>query len=241
MNELSIIVPCVSTIETLPKCIDELARYLMSNPSDTDLIIVANAGAKNPERIVDYARKKYPWLKMTLLQRTGRDVSFGALARFGIAHSSSRYAVMVSPYGEDDLTIIPQMLIKIRQGAQVVQATRYTSSEDARNVPVKFRSYQNIYRTLTRMLLKYEVTDSTYGFKMRDRAFIQALGLTQNGYSICPEITLKTLLAGGKVEYVSSVMKTSSMNRDFKLTREGLGYLWLLVRGVAHRIGILWF
>ena len=71
--------------------------------------------------------------------------------------------------------------------------------------------------------------------------FIQALGLTQNGYSICPEITLKALLANGKVAYVSSVMKPSPLNKDFNLAREGLGYLWLLVRGFGHRMGILWF
>lgn len=241
MNELSIIVPCVSTIEPLPQFIDELARYLMTNPSDIDLVVVTNASAKEPDRIIRYARTKYPWLKITMLQRTGRDVSFGALTRFGVAHTSGRYVVIVSPYGEDDLSIIPEMLFKIRGGAQVVQATRYTKPEDAHSVPFKFRSYQHIYRVFTRMLLGHDVTDSTYGFKMFDRAFIQALGLTQNGYSICPEITLKALLAEGKVGYVSSVMKPSPLNKDFKLAREGLGYFWLLVRGAAHRRGILWF
>ncbi|KKU74108.1 MAG: Glycosyl transferase, group 2 family protein [Parcubacteria group bacterium GW2011_GWA2_47_26] len=241
MNELSIVVPCVSTIETLPKFIDELARYLMVNPSDVDLIVVANPSAKNPEMIVEYARKNYPWLKMTMLQRSSRDALFGALTRFGIAHSASRYAAIVSPYGEDDLSIIPKMLLKIRQGAQVVQATRYTKPEDARGMPFKFKVYQVIYRTLTRALLRQDITDSTYGFKMFDRAFIQALGLTQNGYSICPEITLKALLAKGKVGYVSSVMKPSPLNKDFNLVREGLGYLWILARGFGHRLGILWF
>lgn len=241
MNELSVIVPCVSTSEPLPRCIDDLARYLMENPSDIDLVVVTNPSVSSPEKILEYGRTKYPWLKLTVLQRSGHKVSFGALTRFGVAHSASRYAVIVSPYGEDDLSIIPMMLAKIRGGAQVVQATRYTKSEDARRVPFKFRAYQNIYRTLTRALLGHDITDSTYGFKMFDRAFIQALGLTQNGYSICPEITLKTLLAGGKVDYISSVMKPSPMNKDFKLAREGLGYFWLLVRGAAHRAGILWF
>lgn len=241
MNELSVIIPCVSTLEPLPKCIDELARYLMSNPSDIDLIIVANASAKNPEVIVRYSRKRYPWLKMTMLQRTGRDVSFGALTRFGVAHCASRYAVMVSPYGEDDLSIIPEMLHKIRDGAQVVQAIRYATPDDARTIPLLFRSYQFIYRFLTRMLLGVMMTDSTYGFKMFDRVFVQALGLTQNGYSICPEITLKSVLAKGRIEYVPTTVYLSPLNKDFKLYREGLGYLWLLARGAAHRVGILWF
>lgn len=241
MNELSVIVPCVSTIESLPHFIDDLARYLRANPSDVELMVVANASAHAPENILKYVRAKYPWLKLVMLQRKGSDVSFGALTRFGVAHASSRYAVIVSPYGEDDLTIIPQMLAKIRSGAQVVQATRYTKPEDARKVQLLFRSYQIIYRFLTKMLLGIKITDSTYGFKMFDRAFIQALGLTQNGYSISPEITLKAVLAGGKVEYVPTTVNLSPLNKDFKLAREGLGYFWLLVRGAAHRRGILWF
>lgn len=241
MNELSVIIPCVSTIETLPQCIDGLARYLMENPSDIDLIVATNPSADTPERILEYVHTKYPWLKLTLLQRSGKNVSFGALTRFGVAHSGSRYAVIVSPYGEDDLSIIPEMLSKIRQGAQVVQSTRYTKLNDVRRVSLKFRLYQSIYRMLTRILLGYDVTDSTYGFKMFDRAFVQTIGLTQNGYSICPEITLKGLLAGGKVEYVPTTVNLSPFNKDFKLYREGLGYLWILFRGTAHRFGILWF
>lgn len=213
----------------------------MINPSDVELVIVANASAKDPKKIVQYAHIQYPWLKLTMLQRKGPEALFGALTRFGVAHTAGRYAVIVSPYGEDDLTIIPQMLTKIRQGAQVVQATRYTKPEDARKVQFLFRSYQIIYRLLTRILLGIKITDSTYGFKMFDRAFMQALGLTQNGYSISPEITLKAVLAGGKVEYVPTTANLSPLNKDFKLYREGVGYLWLLLRGAVHRMGILWF
>jgi len=241
INELSIIIPCVSTIEPLPRFIDDLARYLMENPSDVDLIVVANPSANGLEKVIEHGRKQHPWLKLTILQRTGKDVLFGALARFGIAYSGSRYVVLVSPYGENDISIIPEMLRRIRQGAQVVQATRYTKAEDARSVPLLYRFYQYIYRFLTKLFLGVKITDSTYGFKMFDRAFTQALGLAQNGYSISPEITLKAVLAGGRVEYVPSTANLSPLNKDFKLYREGLGYLWLLIRGAAHRMGILWF
>ena len=34
MNELSIIVPCLASIEGLPEFIDELVEYLMENPGE---------------------------------------------------------------------------------------------------------------------------------------------------------------------------------------------------------------
>jgi hypothetical protein len=133
------------------------------------------------------------------------------------------------------------MLKEMRKGKQVVQATRYSASKEVKSVPLRFRLYQVIYRVLIRALLGFSISDSTYGFKMFDRVFVQAIGLTQNGFSISPEITLKTLLAGGEVSYIASKIKSLPINKDFKLYKEGIGYIWLLMRGFCHRIGILWF
>lgn len=241
MNELSIIIPCVSSVDMLPQFIDELATYLMSNPSDIDIIAVVNEKVRSMKDVARYVRERYPWLKFETLQRAGNPRHYGALARFGVAYSTSRYIVLVSPYGTDDLSLIIPMLNKIRGGMQVMQATRYTSAADAKMVPLRFRIYQFIYRCLTKVLLGMNISDSTYGFKMFDRIFIQSMGLTQNSYSICPEITFKALLAGGKVEYIPSSIRSAPIDRDFKLHEEGVKYLWVLIRGFAHRIGILWF
>ncbi|MDO8581260.1 MAG: hypothetical protein Q7S16_00085 [bacterium] len=241
MNELSIIIPCISTTEYLPQFLDTLVVHLMENPSDIDCIVVTHEGVLEPEIIIAHTRKHYPWLRLAIVQRKGSTRNFGTLARFGIAYSTSRYVVLVSPYGEDDVSIIPRMLAAIRQGTQVVQATRYTAEASSHSLPLRFRIYQFLYRFLTRAFLGFSITDSTYGFKMFDRTFMQALGLTQNGYSICPEITFKGLLAGGRVEYISCTMRSVPSNKDFKLHREGLGYFWVLVRSIAHRWGIPWF
>ena len=151
MNELSIVIPYLSYDKEWPTFVDTLAGYVRENPSDIDIIIVGNPDVDNLEEIARYCTIHYPWIKLTLLQRNGKNVSFGALVRFGVAHSTSRYAVIVSPHGEDDLNIITVMLNKIRQGAQVVQATRYSRPEDSKYVPFMFKMYQAIYRTLIRI------------------------------------------------------------------------------------------
>ncbi len=241
MNELSIIIPCLYSTEILPGLIDQLSNYLRGNPGDVDIIVVTNDKSPHADALISYVKKKYPWLKFEMLQITGGMRSFGALVRFGCAYSTSSYAVIVSAYGEDDISMIPQMLAKIRKGAQVVQATRTNDLNSTNEVSLKFRIYQAVYRFFIKILLGLNITDSTYGFKMFDRVFTQSFGLSQNGFSISPEITLKTLLAGGKVEYLASKVKSKALNKDFKLYREGISYLWLLFRGAFHRIGILWF
>jgi len=241
MNELSIIFPCLSSVDLLSELMDALSAFLMKSPSDIGIIVVANEKVRSIDRIVHHVKNKYPWVKFEMLQIKGGVRSYGALVRFGVAYSNSRYVLLVSPSGENDLAIIPKMLNTIRGGVQVVQASRYSSLTGSKDIPLKFRFYQRVYRLLAKLLLGFKISDSTYGFKMFDRVFLQAIGLNQNGYSVCPEITFKALLAGGKVEYIASNNKLSSPNRNFKLYKEGIGYLYLLIRGFAHRIGVLWF
>jgi hypothetical protein len=241
MNELSIILPCVSTVDTLQDFVDQLAIYLMSNPSEIDVIVVANEDIPSTEKLVNYVQKKYPWLKFELLIRSGTKRNYGALARFGIAYSTSRYVVLVSPYGDNDLCVINLMLKKIRKGYQVVQATSNLSNGNKNSKQKMFNIYRLIFRFLARIMIGVKIKSTTNTFKMFDRVFVQALGLTRNTHSICPEITFKVLLAGGKLKYLSSNSKITPVNTDFKLFKEGVDYFLLLIRGFMHRIGIQWF
>ena len=241
MNELSIIIPCVYSTDRLPRLIDELSTYLMANPTDVDLIVVANEQVVNAEEVLGYVRGKYPWIKFTMLRLSGGLRSYGALVRFGLAYSTSQYAALLSVHGDDDISLIPKMLAEMRKGSQVVQAVRYADADCRKGIPLRFKLYQHIYRALTRLFLGLNISDSTYGFKMFDRIFLQALGLSQNGFSISPEITFKALLAKGKVTYLVSSCKNVPLSKDFKLYREGVGYLWLLYRGFLHCLGIRWF
>ena len=241
MNELSIIIPCIYTTDRLPRLIDELSTYLMTNPTDIDLIVVANEEAVAVENVLTYVRRKYPWVKLTMLRFNRGLRSYGALVRFGLAYSSSQYAVLISVHGDDDISLIPRMLEEMRKGAQLTQAVRYTDKNNKKTILLRFKLYQYIYRILAKRMLGLRINDSTYGFKMFDRVFLQALGLSQNGFSISPEITFKALLAKGRVAYLASSCKEVPLSKDFKLYREGIGYLWLLYRGCLHRLGIRWF
>jgi len=76
--------------------------------------------------------------------------------------------------------------------------------------------------------------------RAQDKHEIVFIWSGQHGYGVCPEITLKAILAKGKVEYLPSGVRRD-IETDFKLYKEGFGCLWLLIRGFAHRCGILWF
>ena len=242
MNELSIIVICHSRVDILTNFIDSLSKYLMSNPGDIEIIIVTNENQNSLSSVSKYVKERYPWLKFRMLQKKGNSNPIGAMIRFGIAFSTSKYVVLISPYGEDDISIINNMLTLIRKGSQLVQVTRYSNQSDSGSVELIFRLYQTVYQTLAWLFLGLQSSDFTYGYKMFDRVFVQSVGLTQNSFAISPEVTIKTLLAKGKIEYFPSAVKPSIIGGKFKLYKDGPGYLWLIVRGLMHRSGLVnWF
>ncbi|MCK4789359.1 MAG: hypothetical protein KAV87_36795 [Desulfobacteraceae bacterium] len=241
MNELSVVIPCVSSVDALSEFVDKLTAHLMDNPSEIDVVIVANESAGRMEDFMRRTQERYPWLRFEVLVRSGSKRNYGALARFGIAYSTSRYVVLVSPYGPDDVSIIDQMLKKIRGGYQVVQAIMESPQAASTAVGARYSVYRSVYRWLASILAGVEIRSATNTFKMFDRVFVQALGLTCNNHSVCTEITFKVLLAGGKLAYVTSNAGTFSVNNDFRIYRDGIGYSWVLVRGFLHRVGVLWF
>ena len=188
MNELSIIVICHSRVEVLPNFIDSLSKYLMGNPGDIEIIIVTNEnnpiltqgqvlvekysyGLHKSEKMVciknsltsvsNFVKECYPWLKFRMLQKNGTSNPIGAMIRFGLAFSTSKYVVLISPYGEDDISIINNMLTLMRKGSQLVQVSRYSNQQDSGTVKVVFRFYQAVYQKLAWLFLGLRSSDFT--------------------------------------------------------------------------------
>ena len=84
----------------------------------------------------------------------------------------------------------------------MVICSRYVTGT-APAVSRRYQAYQRIYRGAIRILLGREITDSTNGFRAFDRVFVQAIGLSSNRFSVCPEMTFKATLAGGDVGYLA--------------------------------------
>ncbi len=110
-------------------------------------------------------------------------------------------------------------------------------------MPRRFHVYQDVYRRAIRLALGVDIPDSTYGFRAFNRTFVTALGMTAHSFAVCPEITFKVLLGGGRVERVPGA-QTGPMYADqpkFRLRNELGGYALTLLRAALHRAGVRWF
>lgn len=244
MIDVSIVIPTLDDAATLGTTLERLNPVVATIRVPTEVVVVDAGSTDSTLDVSAECADKMPLLHLRTLVQDRAHPGFGSLVRLGLAYARGRSCLLVSADARDPLDLIPEMVRKLQGGAHLVLCSRYDESKQAEvSIPRRFRVYQGVYRRSIRMLLGPDLPDSTYGFRAFNRTFVLALGLSSNRLAVCPEITFKVLLAGGKIEWVSGVPAGPMIEEHskFKLRRELLGYAAILARAAAFRRGMQWF
>jgi glycosyltransferase involved in cell wall biosynthesis len=244
VREISVIIPCRNDALVLRATLDALHRVVTHNSLSVETLVVDDESTDATIAVAIACAKEFAALHVRVLARKHLQPGFGGALRYGMAFAQGRYCVLLSSDGHDPVELIPALLRPLRAGKHLVQCSRFMLEEHAAAVPVKYRIYQSIYRTLTRLTLGDAVTDSTYGYRAFDRIFVQSLGLSANRFNVCPEMTFKVMLCGGSIEYVPGKPRALHQGGQskFQLASEIWGYAYVLLRAVMHRTGLRrWF
>jgi glycosyltransferase involved in cell wall biosynthesis len=224
--------------------VDRLDGVIAQAMLPTEVLVIDGGSTDDTPAVAAELAGKYPGMHLRVLQRARPQarLGFGTLVRYGLAYSTSRYCALVAADGSDPLDLLPKLVAELRAGNQLAICSRYVESSGV-GIEARFRVYQHVYRAAVKTLLSTTITDSTNGFRVFDRKYVQALGLSSNRFSVCPEITFKVLLSGGKVAFVPGQPQTrpGQVAPKFALPHEILGYAHVLGRAGLHRLGISWF
>tara|TARA_Y100000588_G_scaffold252522_1_gene267066 strand:+ start:1229 stop:1963 length:735 start_codon:yes stop_codon:yes gene_type:complete len=244
MPELSILVPCQNDSATLESTLTALNDTVTHASLNVETVIIDNESEDDTLQLAQSLVQSFPALHIRILARKRLHQGFGSVVRYGMAYATGRYCALVSADGMDPVELLPDFIKQLRTGTQLVQCTRYIREGDTRNIPKIYRIYQAIYRKAVALLLGESISDTTYGFRAYDRIFVQALGTSSNRFNVCPEMTLKVLLSGGKIEYLPGQPKPfqEGGSAKFQLPYEIWGYFFIVLRAALHRWRLLrWF
>ena len=244
--DLTIVIPCLNEAENVEYVLESVLNVIDGIPDCTsEIIVVDDQSEDDTFKIAKrFIVSRNLEGRIQLLRRDLARRGYGAVVRYGIAHGRGKYAIFVSADMVDPIEQLPEFyrLIEGRE-CDLVQCSRYQKHDDAKTIPFKYKFYQYFYRKFTKLILGTNLSDTTYAFKMFKRTDLLAVGLTQNRFSISPEITFKVLLSGGKVKVFAAPQGTRIYGvSKFKFRKEAFGYGYVLLRALLHRLGILyWF
>lgn len=243
--KLSVIVPCLNEAMNVDSVLYELSKTLSSITGKHEIVVVDDQSDDETYKKATDAAKRYQneKIKISVVHKELQRRGYGAVIKYGLAHSNGDYVTFISADLVDPLHKLGEMYELIELGADLVQCSRYDKEQDSVSIPFKYKFYQFFFRKFVTLIFKKHYPDSTYSFKLFRRRKILALGISSNRFNVSPEIFFKSLLAGYDVRFVSAGQGIRLNGESkFNFRKEAIGYLMCLIRAFFHsRKIIYWF
>ncbi|SKA48790.1 glycosyltransferase [Enterovibrio nigricans] len=228
--DLTIVIPCLNEAENIVGILDSVRDTVTGHPFTTEIVVVDDVSDDDTYNLATkWAKDNEDTISARVIQRTLRRRGYGAVVRYGAAHGVGKYCIFVSADMVDPLHLIPDLYSAMEEGATLAQCSRSMNAGDDSTIPFKYKFFQFFFRRGVRVAIGHYIPDSTYAFKMFRRRETLGVGLSQNRFSISPEITFKSILMGGEVKYIPGAQGTHAYGvSKFVFHKEGIGYSYWL-------------
>jgi len=242
--DLTVVIPCLNEEENIGGILDQVHQALCQQTFTCEIIVIDDMSEDRTfAEACAWVEGHRGDCRASVIQRPLRRRGYGAVVRYGVAHGTGQYCIFVSADAVDPIHLIPKLYEKMEQGHVLAQCSRYLAVGDNSTIPFKYKFFQFFFRIGVRIALGERIPDSTYAFKMFQRREMLGVGLSQNRFSVSPEITFKSILRGGTVAYVPGAQGTRERGHSkFIFRKEGIGFGYCLVRAFLHRYNLIyWF
>jgi dolichol-phosphate mannosyltransferase len=191
-------VPALNEEHNLPPLTDRLLAVEKALGHSCEILIVDDASDDNTYAVGCELAQHHGQVRVV-----HRDLprGLGNAVRTGLAAARGYLGVVVMADGVDPLeSALPEFCTKImNEGCDLVLLSRYLEPGDADTIPFSYKFLHWGFRWLTRYALGIRFRDATYAFRAFKVDFLRSLGLRSKKFEISPEITFRTIFAGGKV------------------------------------------
>ena len=221
--ELTILMPCLNEIETLPTCIEKASRYLATSGVSGEIVIADNGSTDGSQeaairlgaRVVPVASRGY-----------------GAALLGGIAAARGRYLIMGDADDSYDFSNLQPFLDRMRAGDQVVIGNRFRGGIEPGAMPFLHRYLGNpVLSALGRLFFKIPVHDFHCGLRGFETAAVRDLGLITTGMEFASEMIVRSALRRLRMSEVPTTLRPDGRSRapHLRTWRDGWRHLKFLL------------
>jgi len=195
--ELSIVMPCLNEVETLPRCIEKARRFLREHKVSGEVLVADNGSTDGSPELA---------AKMVARVVAVAERGYGNALRGGLAAAHGRFVVMGDADDSYDFSALGAFLEKLRAGADLVQGCRLPTGGgtiEPEAMPPSHRWLGNpLFSALARRMFRVPVHDIYCGLRGFRRDLIPKLDLRCEGMEFATEMLIKASLRGARIEEV---------------------------------------
>jgi glycosyltransferase involved in cell wall biosynthesis len=230
---LSVVMPCYNEAKT----IEQIIRRVLRQPSVAELIIVDDGSTDGTwEKLQPWASRE---ARIRLL-RHERNQGKGAAVRHGFETARAPVVVVQDADLEYDPSDYARLLeALLTHKASVVYGSRFAPGAQA-STAGWHRGCNRLLTLAANLITGQRLTDEATCYKMMKREMLLELGLEEDGFGLCPEVTAKLSRLGIKIMEVpiNYEGRTRAQGKKLRL-RDGWRALYCLwkytFRNSIHR------
>ena len=175
--ELSIVMPCLNEAKTLVTCLQKARRFLYENKVNGE-IIVADNGSTDGSQTIAIANEA----RIVQVHVRG----YGAAVAGGVAAARGRYVIMADADDSYDFLALMPLLMKLREGYQLVMGNRFKGGIKPGAMPFLNRYLGNpVLSALGKLFFRIPVNDFHCGLRGFFARSTSIIGSADNRHGIC--------------------------------------------------------
>lgn len=221
--ELTILMPCLNEVATLPACIRK-AKGFLQRTGIAGEILIADNGSKDGSQEV--ARRM--GARVIHVARRG----YGSALTAGIEAARGRYVIMGDSDDSYDFSKLDLYVNDLRAGADLVMGNRFAGVIKPGAMPALHRYLGNpVLSGVGRVLFQSGCRDFHCGLRGFQRDAILGLGLSAPGMEFASEMVVRASMRGLRIVEVPTTLSPDGRDRSPHLRswRDGWRHLRLLL------------
>ena len=233
-NGIFIILTVYNEGENIKEQVEQIEKFVRARH---EVLIVYDFEKDTTVRPAKLLCKKFPNVK-TVRNKFGRGIINAV--KTGFVNSIFDTCVVMPADLADDPRTINRMYSKIREGFDIVCATRYAKGGNKIGGGIVKTTLSKIAGLLAGILLGIPTTDLTNGFKMYKKQIFNAIKIeSTGGWEFSMELLIKANLFGAKIGEVPTVWKERTKGTSkFRMMRWLPKYLYWYLWGIRQRLKV---
>ena len=187
LPSFAVIVPMYNERTGAERCVRAISTVLFTVPNRASLIVIDDGSSDGTRDVLDAMRTTHPSLDI-VTHATNR--GYGAAVVTGAARASALgfdYGLFMDSDLTNDPNDIPRFAAKMRDGADVIKATRYTGGGRMVGVPWQRALVSRIGNAVARILFWLPLRDCTNGFRAVRTSLLTRMELRERGFPVIME------------------------------------------------------
>ncbi len=189
LPDVSIVTPTFNEHQNVPRLYELLAETLVDYR--WELIVVDD---NSPDRTWEAARALREQHNNLQVMRRVRSRGLSSACIEGVQMASGKYTVVMDADLQHDETKIPEMLERLKQGADLVIGSRFADNASAEGLSSKRREMMSRFgNLLSRIFIRQQLTDPLTGFfALRTEDFLHLTPrLSDSGFKILVDLLIE--------------------------------------------------